>query len=170
MKIAYTMGSGRGDTDLLLAGFAEALAQKGVRCAGTVQINTDCGEGRPCDMDVRLLPDGPVLRISQSLGPEARGCRLNPDALERSVAQVAATLDDGAQLLIVNKFGKQEADGRGFRDVIAAALERDIPVLVGLNKLNAPAFSAFTAGMGEALAPTPEALAAWSARVLEERL
>lgn len=35
-------------------------------------------------------------------------------------------------LLIVNKFGKHEAMGRDFRSAIAAAVEWDVPVLLGL--------------------------------------
>ena len=68
MKIAYTMSRGRGDTDLLLARLAERLLARGCRVSGTVQINTECDADGPCDMDVRVLPDGPVIRISQSLG------------------------------------------------------------------------------------------------------
>jgi len=39
--IAYTMATGRGDTDLLLSGLAQELAARGLRGAGTVQINTE---------------------------------------------------------------------------------------------------------------------------------
>ena len=120
MYIGYTVAPGRGDTDLLLAGLADALAAEGVRAVGTVQINTECGGDGPCDMDVRVLPDGPILRISQSLGAGARGCRLDPGALETAIGQCEARLE-GAQLLIVNKFGKQEAAGRKCRRAIPPA-------------------------------------------------
>lgn len=142
MKIAYTMAPGRGDTDLLLCRVAQRLASDGFRCCGTVQTNTDCADG-PCDMDVMVLPDGPVFRISQSLGRHARGCRLDPAALESAVAEVSAHLDTQPDVLIINKFGKHEADGRGFRSVIADGLSRDIPVLVGVNTLNIDAFITF---------------------------
>ena len=145
MKIAYTMASGRGDTDLLLYRLSEELSAKGVRCCGTVQINTNRAEG-PCDMDVNVLPYGPTLRISQNLGTASRGCRLDPSALEEAVGLVAAELSRGADLLIINKFGKHEAGGRGFRNRIAEAISQDIPVLVGLNALNLPAFDGFTGG------------------------
>ncbi len=167
MTIAYTMASGRGDTDLLLAGVAQHLQQTGVRLCGTVQINTDNAAAGRCDMDVRVLPDGPVIRISQSLGKEARGCRLDSAALETAVGFARAQLDRGAQLLIVNKFGKQEASGRGFRGLIGDALERDIPVLVGLNTLNKPAFLEFTDGEAVELLPEAEALHTWLASVLD---
>ncbi len=160
MKIAYTMAPGKGDIDQLLYSVAQRLAAQGVRCCGTVQINTDCPEG-PCDMDVQVLPDGPVLRISQNLGSASKGCRLDPYALEMAVGRVSASLDGGADLLIVNKFGKHEADGRGFRDVIAKAIERDIPVIVGLNALNLEAFETFVGQDVVQLEPTSTAIGDW---------
>ena len=93
MRLACTLAPGRGDVDLLLARLAERLAARGLRCAGTVQINSEAGPGRPCDMDVRLLPHGPVLRISQSLGPGAHGCRLDPGALEGCATPLAPDID-----------------------------------------------------------------------------
>ena len=108
MKLAYTMAPGRGDTDLILASLAATLAARGLICGGTVQINTERADSGPCDMDVKVLPDGPVLRISQELGRAAAGCRLNPDALETSVALASARLDAGADIIMINKFGKHE--------------------------------------------------------------
>lgn len=160
MRMGYVIAPGRGDTDLLLAGVADALLAEGVRLCGTVQFNTACEGDGPCDMDVRVLPEGPVIRISQSLGPEARGCRLDPGALETAIAACEAGLDT-ADLLIVNKFGKQEALGRGFRTLIAEAMSRDIPVLVGLNGLNREAFDTFTGGAAEPVEPQHDAVLEW---------
>lgn len=165
MRLAYTMAPGRGDMDLVLEGLTVDLAARGLRCCGTVQINSERDDAGPCDMDVRVLPGGPVLRISQDLGPQARGCRLDPAALETAVGLVAARLSSGADLLIINKFGKHEAEGRGFRDVIAEAVAMDVPVLVGLNAVNRQAFEIFAGGMAIQLPPEPATLKAWVDRV-----
>ena len=103
MKLAYTMAPGRGDTDLILAGLANRLGKRGIRCCGTVQINTERPDTHKCDMDVMVLPEGPVLRVSQDQGPGARGCRLDPGALETAVGLVASRLSDETDLLIINK-------------------------------------------------------------------
>lgn len=165
MQIAFTIAPGRGDTDLLLAGLADRLADAGVKTCGTVQINSECDRDGPCDMDVRVLPDGPLIRISQSLGREARGCRLDPGALETATGLSERRIAE-ADLVIVNKFGKQEAQGRGFRTLIAEALSRDIPVLVGLNSLNAEAFHDFTGGVASELPAEADALFAWVRQAL----
>lgn len=167
MRMGYVIAPGRGDTDLLLAGVAETLLAEDVRLCGTVQTNTACeGEG-PCDMDVRVLPDGPVIRISQSLGPGARGCRLDPGALETAIAACETRLQ-AAEVLIVNKFGKQEALGRGFRTLIGEAIAQGIPVLVGLNALNKTAFEEFAGGAAEPVAPEHAAVLDWLRSALAE--
>ena len=169
MKFAYTIAPGRGETNLLLADIAAQLAARGVRIAGTVQIDTDRDDGGKCDMDVQVLPDGPTIRISQFRGVEARGCRLDTDALEQAVALTEQALTNGGvDLLLVNKFGKHEAEGRGFRDAIAMALQADIPVLVGVNKLNRDAFDAFSSGGAEELASDAGSVLAWLNGALPE--
>ncbi|MBT4566354.1 MAG: DUF2478 domain-containing protein [Paracoccaceae bacterium] len=161
MKIAYTMEPSRGGIDLLLAAVATELAASGFNVCGTVQINSDREDCAGCDMDVRILPNGPTVRISQSLGKEARGCRLDPSALEMAVGHTKDSLAKGADVLIINKFGKHEAQGRGFREVIAEALSEGIPVIVGLNQLNEPAFKDFTSDVAVPLAPNIESALNW---------
>lgn len=170
MKLGYTMAPGRGDTDLLLHRLSDSLITQGYRPAGTVQINTERPGTGPCDMDVQVLPHGPVIRISQFLGRASQGCRLDPDALESAVELVEASLAEGADCLLVNKFGKHEAEGRGFRWVIATALEMKLPVLVGLNQLNRQAFEEFSAEFATELAPEITSLQAWVTSSMDSNL
>ena len=151
---------GLGATDTLLAEVAAQLEMRGLRLCGTVQTNFDRAGRHHCDMDLRVLPDGPVFSISQQLGEAARGCRLHPGALEQAVVEATQRLV-GTDLLIVNKFGKQEAEGHGFRAMIGEALGRGQPVLVGVNGLNLAAFEAFAAGLADSLPPEAEAIVHW---------
>ena len=162
MSIAYTIAPGKGDTDLLMQGVANNLKTAGYRVCGTVQINTDiCPDGQ-CDMDIQVLPDGPVMRISQSLGKDSRGCRLDPAALEAAVGLVEQSLENGADVVLINKFGKHEAEGRGFRPVIAQAAAEGIPVIVGLNALNKSSLIEFAGeDMTVEVAPSVDALSDW---------
>lgn len=148
-----------GEADRILARLARDLSAGGLRVAGAVQVNTDLGAGRDCDMDVLVIgeEDRPV-RISQSLGAGSAGCRLDPGALETAAARVAARLA-GAELLIVPKFGRQEAMGRGFRAVIGQAVAGGVPVLLHVPAEHRPAFEAFCGGMDERVGPAD--LAAW---------
>lgn len=128
-----TIQNNAGGADRLLADTADTLIAQGLRLAGAVQHNLDRGAGQDCDMDLRILGDpAPPIRISQNLGTCAEGCRLDTGALAQAVARSEAVLAQGADLVIVNKFGKQECYGRGFREFIAQALASGIPVLLSV--------------------------------------
>lgn len=160
MKLAYVTLQGRGRTDALIAEVAARLAAEGVRLAGTVQSNTERPDRRKCDMDLLILPDGPIVRISEDRGDLARGCLLDSGALEQTVVAVQNRLP-GAELLIVNKFGKREAEGKGLVPVIAEALDIGLPVLIGVNGLNLAAFLAFAGEEVTPLAADPALIAHW---------
>ena len=149
MQLRYVTLPGRGATDRFLAQVVTGLGGR-VRLCGTVQTNTARADRRKCDMDLRLLCSGEVLRISEDRGALARGCTLDTSILAQAVAATAAALP-GSDLLIVNKFGKTEAEGGGFAPVIGEAICQGLPVLVGVNALNLPAFEAFTGGLAEVL-------------------
>ena len=73
----------------------------------------------------------------------------------------AAALETGPALLVVNKFGKQELDGRGFRPLIGEALSRGIAVLTAVNPGNLPGFLEFAGDYAEALPPDVDAIVDW---------
>lgn len=160
MRLACISVPGRGATDVFLAEVAARLMAQGLALSGTVQTNIARCDRAHCDMDLRVLPDGPVLRISQDLGAEATGCRLDGGVLEQAAFEVGQRMA-GADLLIVNKFGKQEAAGRGLTAAIAEALADDLPVLVGVNSHNRPAFDRFSAGLAQELAPDVAVVVGW---------
>lgn len=161
MQLGYVIAARRGGVDALLAEVAAALQAEGRDLAGVVQVNPEV-PGRRCDMDLILLGQEARFRISQCLGPQARGCRLDPAGLEAAAGRIEAMLAARApQLLVINKFGKAEIGGRGFRPVIARALGDGVPVLVGVNKANLDGFQDFAQGIGDALPEDPAAVLDW---------
>jgi hypothetical protein len=170
MNIAYVTVEGRGLIDDCLSEAAALLQGRGLRLCGTVRALPVDHRAHPCDMDLRILPDGPLRRISKALGSGSRGCRLDTESIESLSVEVEARLS-GSDLLIVNKFGKQECVGRGLCPAIVRALEMRIPVLVGVNAQNLPDFAAFTSGLATAIDGTPRAILAWAEDViaLDER-
>ncbi|WP_022703177.1 DUF2478 domain-containing protein [Pseudorhodobacter ferrugineus] len=154
--LGFVTGGTRGQADVVLAEVAAQLRGDGVALAGVVQVNEDFDPARPCHMDLHILTGVQVVRISQNLGALSKGCRLDPAGLEQAVGLVERALDLSPDLLIVNKFGKQEADGRGFRPLIGQALAAGIPVLTAVNTGNRAAFDAFADGLGIALPCAPK--------------
>ncbi|MCU0912051.1 MAG: DUF2478 domain-containing protein [Rhodobacteraceae bacterium] len=168
--LGYVISQGQGAADRLLAGVAFGLLAEGRPIAGAVQRNvlrdSGAGDGLPAQMELDVLASGARIRISQDLGALAAGCRLDPGALEAAVGLVEAALagDPPPVLLVVNKFGRQEAEGRGFRATIGAALAAGIPVLTSVSADRRAAFEAFAGGLAEPLAPEPAAIRAWCLR------
>lgn len=159
--LGYVMADRRGAVDALLLRFGQELLARGWPVSGVVQVNREVRAGRACDMDLQVLGHDHVVRISQDLGAHARGCRLDTAALERAVGLIDADLERAPALLIINKFGKSEAEGRGFRNVIGRALSDGIPVLTGVSAQHLDAFHAFSDGMAEQVAPELAALHDW---------
>ena len=87
-------------------------------------------------MVVEDLYSGARALISKDRGNLARGCRLDHDVLSAVMLAVERSLTGNVDLLIINKFGKEEAEGRGFRQAIGMAVEREIPVLIGVPTRN----------------------------------
>lgn len=153
----FTVNDG---ADLILQDLSTRLLSEGLNVQGAVQVNTDRGADCTCDMDLIVLGDpAPPVRISQSLGNGASGCRLDAGALEHVAARVAARLAKGADLLLLAKFGKQEIAGHGFRQVIAQALDGDVPVILHVAPEMRAAFAEFAGDMAEEV--NPDALPRW---------
>lgn len=162
--LAYFIHDGaRGTGDVLLCAVAAALRARNVRLAGVVQTNQDTAPECACDMQLECLSARKTLRISQSLGRLSTGCRLDAGALEEAVScESHAFSTQNPQLLIVNKFGKHEGEGRGFRSLIATSMLQGCPVLLSVAPRNFAAFESFTEGVATKLPPQHNALMSWA--------
>ncbi|VDC30622.1 DUF2478 domain-containing protein [Pseudogemmobacter humi] len=149
MDIRYVSSDQDQQTNAILSEVAERAAREGIRLAGTVQpVGPE--PQQKCEIVLHLLPDGPLRSISMDLGPGATGCRLDAGALEEAVIEVHDRLPM-AQALVVNKFGKQEAAGRGLVEAIGRACAAGQPVLVGVAPEWRAAFLAFAGGAAQPL-------------------
>lgn len=162
MRLAGITAEGRGATDDLLAKVADRLKQDGVRLAGALRpVLRDTGSGH-CKSDLWLLPEGPLMPITQDLGSGSSACRMDAGAFEAAVGLAGSRIRAGeADLVILNKFGLSEAEGRGFRGLIADTLGRGIPVLTGVSDTHRAAFERFAGGMSTRLPAERDAILAW---------
>lgn len=123
------------------------LINQGLTIAGFLQRDMPRAGRRRCDMVLEELASGELIGISQDRGPQARGCMLDIDELLRAEARAMAALATRPHLVAVNKFGKTEAEGGGFRQLIAAAMSSDIPVLTTVPRRNLEAWRAFVGSL-----------------------
>lgn len=161
LRLVAVLSSGRGEGDRFLAEVARRLLAHGLNVGGVIQSNRiEPGQCR-CAMVLEELTSGRLIPISQNLGKEARGCRLDSSALELAASLVETSIASGLDILVLNKFGCGEAEGRGFRQAIALAIEADIPVLIGVNGANLDAWQKFTGGEGAVLPADHAVVEAW---------
>lgn len=152
----------RGDKggEELLAAFVTTLKAEGVKVGGVYQIS-DYGN---CDCREMYLIDArnnERIRISQDLGRNSDSCILDPDGLAVGAVRVRAALDEGCDLLVINKFSSREVDGRGLAPELFDAMSRGIPVLVTLAERFLPQWRDHSGDLGTLLPPDMDALRAW---------
>ncbi len=162
MKIAQITSTVRGETDRLLTAVAKQLQAEGKTLGGIVkELSYDSQFDNGCDMKVRVLPDGPIIQITQNLGAGSDACRLDPGAIANAVSAVEGGSLEHVDLFVLNKFGPEEAAGRGFCNVIGKAVEHDIPVLVGVGKGSLDSFAEFAQGLAETIPPVENSILKW---------
>jgi hypothetical protein len=148
------------DPDRLISGFAADLRRSGRRPVGVVQLGRSCRAENP-RLGVVVLPDGEVVRLAPHEATFAAGCRLDPDRLAGLACRLAAAIEDGADLVVINRFGRSEAEGKGLIDLIPQALAADIPVLIAVPERRFAAWIRFSEGMNVRLACRRDALDRW---------
>ena len=141
----------------------EPLRERGIPLAGAIQRDPADRPGRHrCDLLLENLATGEVTAIAEHRGKEARGCRLDVGILTDIAEAVASSLHaDEPRLLVVNKFGKIEADGGGLREAIADAVHLGIPVLVGVPMRNLDRWRAFAGSFSVELPADAAAIVDW---------
>ena len=150
------------DIDLLLAQFAAMQIGQGTRVRGVLQSRgSQTGECNCRDMDLRVIGAVQKFRISQSLGNGSSGCRLHSGKLVECSAFLDQQLEQGCDLLVLNRFGKGESDGHGFRDLINKAIAMDVPVLLAVRPTYVESWNAYVGNCAEILSPDIQCLEEW---------
>jgi molybdate transport system ATP-binding protein len=143
--------SGEDDIDGLLKTFAADLIREGHRVGGVVQHNSK-GECGPRDlMQLIDLMTGRAIPICQALGGGAVSCKLDPAGLADAAVSVSRAIAEDVELVIVNKFSKQEAAGGGLRAELADAVVAGLPVLTAVSDKCYDAWIEFSGGYGTTL-------------------
>jgi len=149
------------DPDAILRDFASDLTARGFRVVGMVQA----GQCADSSLSAVLVHSGEKLLLAQDFDPAASGCRLDLARLQNAGARVATALEAGADLLIINRFGKRERDGEGLAYLIERALGADIPVVIAVSQERFAEWIKYAGGMSVKLACERPALETWWRKV-----
>ncbi|WP_371223921.1 DUF2478 domain-containing protein [Roseovarius sp. 2305UL8-3] len=139
-----------GVDDKALLALAAQMRGQGRRVVGHVQIKGEpLGDCHCREMHLIDLASGARVQISENRGSQARGCHLDWSALMQVAGQLEIDLLSRPDVLIINRFGRAEAEGKGMRGAIETALSLDIPVIIGVRSDYAEVWEAFHAGMAQ---------------------
>jgi nucleoside-triphosphatase THEP1 len=146
------------EPDQILCAFASDLAALGYRAAGLVQR----GHRRfGADLSALLLHSGEELTLFRDKDAGEVGPRLDAARLQDAARQIARAIDQGADIVIINRFGRQELNGHGLCSLIERAARADIPVVVAVPAHRFANWIKFADGMTVKLRCDREALEYW---------
>jgi len=150
------------DPDGILFAFAADLAARGYRAVGLVQRghhHLDAG------LSALLLHTGEELQLLQDIATCPAGSRLDTGRLRDAGARMEHAIDRGADVMIVNRFGRQELEGRGLCSMIERAAVKDIPVIIAVPVHRFAGWIRYVDGMCVKLRCDRNALDEWWHRV-----
>jgi hypothetical protein len=160
-RLAALVYGAHQDPDAVLRDFAGEVKKRGFRAVGLVQA----GQCADSSLSAVLVHNGEKLLLAQDFDPDAAGCRLDLGRLQDVGARVAAALEAGADLLIINRFGKRERDGKGLGFLIERALGADIPVVIAVSQERLAEWIKYAGGTSVKLPCERPALEAWWRKV-----
>jgi len=149
------------DVDALLADFASDLLRAGECVGGIVQRNFKDDSGRRIGMKLIDLMTGREIGICQALGSGSLACKLDASGLAESSLAIGNAVAADVNLIIVNKFSKQEASGRGLRSEFADAIMAGRAVLTAVPEKCVDAWKEFTGDRGTTLLSARRVIDGW---------
>lgn len=152
---------GNTDINLLLENVVQKMQADNFRVQGYLQKEIMKPDRCQCDTYLENLANGAKLQISQDLGNGAKGCKLDNSMLVQLSEIALKDLDEIPELLIVNRFGRSEAEGHGFRQVIEKAFGLGIPILTAVKDLYLEDWRKFSGELGLELAADESEIITW---------
>jgi hypothetical protein len=147
--------------DPVLGEFAARLVDQGHRVLGLVQKG-HCEGPATRELFATLLHSGNDVPLFQDLGSCAMGCKLDVNQLLRAGASISDALaQNGGDVLIINRFGKLEKEGKGLLFLIEQALSASIPVLIAVPESHLDYWTEFSGGLGDRLTCDAAAVTRW---------
>nr|WP_271574139.1 DUF2478 domain-containing protein [Bradyrhizobium sp. CCBAU 11361] len=143
-----------------MADFAQDIVQQGVRIGGIMQRHSRRANGTHVMLAIDVAT-GQEISISQPLGSGAMSCNLDTNGLAEAAVVVSQALRNKTDLLVISKFAKQEAAGRGLRLELVDAITRGVPVLTAVPNNCLADWRTFTAGVGTLLPCDRQFLEQW---------
>jgi len=153
--------------DAVLRRVVQSLKSMDLRVGGLLQAGQSGDAGRCGTLFLEDIGTGRRVQAFEMRGSGTRGCRLDSSSLAEAGGWLRAAIEGKPDILFVNRFGRQEAAGRGLRDEIAAAIAMDLPVVIAVGKELLPEWHAFAGAEFVQLPADRKRIAAWCLACME---
>ena len=165
--IAAICTSTTGEADDLVFEFATTLKNRGLNIRGLAQQTKH--EGATCELLLVDIHSGDTYPITQDLGACSTACRLDTQALSEASIVLRLAQDESPDLVIANRFGKQEAEGRGFAAEMLQLMSMEIPLLTIVQEKYLGNWREFTGGLSLELQPDAKSIQDWFLNLQKSR-
>lgn len=150
------------EADAILAEAVAELRQEGVAIAGLLQhLGSPRSGGRPAVWGENLSSGARIrLDCPRDAGPFGSGG--DRTALVRVACMLDHALANPPDLVVVNRFGRAEAEGRGLCREFGRLIEAQLPLLTAVRFSRLPDWEAFLGHPAYLLLPTAAAVTCWA--------
>ena len=132
------------------------------RLVGAIEQQANAGEAIRKTTRLKSILDGNTFPLFQDLGTGATGCCLDSVGPIQAGAAVSRHIASGCDLVVLNKFGKLEAESRsGLLSAFVSAVEHNVPVLTAVSPKYKAAWSSFASPFFTFLPPEDAAIDQW---------
>jgi hypothetical protein len=159
--IAAVRGTTTAHIQKLLGAFAERRRREGFRVAGAIEVPVPAGACFCGSQALKDLTTGALFPITLDLGIGSTACKLDANGLTEACQSVFQAVSQGADLVVLSKFGKVEAEGSGFLDVFSAAAAAGIPCVTGVAPSYAAPFLRYAGGYSQWIGAEVSSLDRW---------
>lgn len=173
MSIAAVRGGpGTPAADVLTA-FALRRKAEGVSIVGVIVPPEDTGrahhghdhggghEGCECRSELIDIATGERYAMHQDLGPGSQACNLNSSSLALAAGAVERAIALKPDLVVLSRFGGQEAQRGGLMSAFQAAVAAGVPIACVVTPKAEGVWNDFAQGLSVSLPPDGDALDAW---------
>jgi len=151
--------AGTGDRMALLK-FVEKLKKQNTRIGGVLQEAIFDADGEITGLDAIDVATDRRIPISRASG-NADECGLDVAALADTSGIIRDAIDARVDLVVVEKFGELEQEGKGLIDEIMQTIVAGIPLLISVSKTALPLWQERSGELGEVLSFDESAFQHW---------
>ena len=144
-----------------MATLASTLSSRAIHVGGLVQHNYRTDEFTRCRIELENIITGTRYQLTQNLGSASQACALDITALADASSALRQAIAERVEVVIINKFGTQEAAGGGLRNEMMLIALTGIPIITAVSQRYLSEWQDFAGTEAVLLPMTTTAVMSW---------